>query len=147
MTTKRAVVYVRVSDPHEKSPYGLDTQRAGCLEYAQEQGYIVVDVIEEKQSGKLYRERPGLTEARRLIRGRDADVLLIYCLDRISRDQAHIYIIDEECREAGAKLEAVLDQFEDSPEGRLIFAAKAFMAEVEREKIIERTTRGKKARV
>ncbi len=139
-TADRAVIYVRVSDPNEKSPYGLDTQRDGCLAYAVDQGYTVIGIFEEKHTGKVYREREVLAEVRKMIRNGDADVLLMFCLDRISRTTAHIYIIDEECREHGARLESVLDRFDDTPEGRLLFGVKAFVADVEREKIIERTT-------
>ena len=40
-------------------------------------------------------------------------------------------------------MEFVTERFEDTAVGRFILAARAFIAEVEREKIVERTTRGK----
>jgi DNA invertase Pin-like site-specific DNA recombinase len=43
----------------------------------------------------------------------------------------------------GARLEFVTETFEDTAIGRFILAARAFTAEVEREKIAERTMRGK----
>ena len=43
-------------------------------------------------------------------------------------------------------MEFVTERFEDTAVGRFILAARAFIAEVEREKIVERTTRGKAER-
>ena len=45
-----------------------------------------------------------------------------------------------------AGLEFVTARFEDTAVGRFILAARAFIAEVEREKIVERTMRGKEER-
>lgn len=48
--------------------------------------------------------------------------------------------------QAGAQLEFVTEWFEDTAIGRFILASRAFIAEVEREKIAERTMRGKEER-
>ena len=48
--------------------------------------------------------------------------------------------------QAGAKLQFVTEKFEDTAIGRFILAARAFIGEVEREKIAERTMRGKAER-
>lgn len=141
-----AIIYARVSDPNDASS-GLANQRERILAYAAEHGYIIVDIIEEKQTGTVYRERAGLQAAIAALKANRATVLLIDRLDRISRRQAHVYIIDEACRDAGGRLEAVQDQFEDSPEGRLLFSVKAFIAEIDRERILMRTVAGRKARV
>jgi site-specific DNA recombinase len=55
--------------------------------------------------------------------------------------------VAEEANDHGAALEFVTEDFEDSAVGRFIRSAKAFAAEVEREKIGERSVRGKLARV
>jgi site-specific DNA recombinase len=49
----------------------------------------------------------------------------------------------DEIQQAGARLEFVTERFEDTAVGRFILAARAFVGEVEREKMSERTTRGK----
>ena len=48
---------------------------------------------------------------------------------------------------AGVRVEFVTESFEDSAVGKFIRSAKAFATEVEREKFIERSVRGKRARV
>src|SRR3954464_516869 len=46
-------------------------------------------------------------------------------------------------RKQGVVLECVTENVEDSSLGKLVMSLRAFAAEVEREKIVERTTRGK----
>jgi site-specific DNA recombinase len=98
-------------------------------------------------TGAEYRERPGLSALRQQVRTRAADVVLAHALDRISRNQAHLAILAEEVEDHGARLEFVTEAFEDSAVGKFIRSAKSFAAEIEREKIAERTERGKRARI
>lgn len=146
--TQRAAIYTRVStDKQEIDGTSLDTQSARCEAYAVERGYQVLNVYTDTHTGAQYRERLALSELRGLVRAGGVDVVLAYALDRLSRNQAHLYIIAEEVEAGGARLEFVTEDFEDSAVGRFIRSAKAFAAEVEREKITERSTRGKRARV
>lgn len=142
----RCVGYMRVSDPNDEGT-SLATQEARIREHAATQGYQMVGVYSDLQTGATYRDRPGLSELRALVRAGAVDVVLAYAIDRLARHQAHVYIIAEEASDHGARLEFVTEDFEDSAVGRFIRGAKAFAAEVEREKIAERTMRGKRARV
>ncbi|MGE5594823.1 MAG: recombinase family protein, partial [Hyphomicrobiales bacterium] len=58
----------------------------------------------------------------------------------------HIGVLFDEAEGWGVKFEFVTERFEDTAIGRFILAARAFTAEVEREKIAERTMRGKAER-
>ncbi|MGE5597744.1 MAG: recombinase family protein, partial [Hyphomicrobiales bacterium] len=58
----------------------------------------------------------------------------------------HIGVLFDEAEGWGVKFEFVTERFEDTAIGRFILAARAFTAEVEREKIDERTMRGKAER-
>lgn len=144
----QAVVYCRVSgDSQEKDGTSLDTQEAHCIEYATAQGWQVVKLFRETSTGAKYRERPLLSTAREMIRSKQADVLLCYALDRLSRNQTHIAVIADDVEHCGGRLAFVTEDFEDSAVGRFLRQAKGFAAEVEREKIAERVQRGKRARV
>lgn len=74
------------------------------------------------------------------------DVVLSYALDRLSRRQTHVAILVEEMDEHGVSLDFVTEKFEDTATGQLLRSVKAFAAEFEREKIAERTMRGKAER-
>ena len=83
---------------------------------------------------------------RTALRRGDVDVVVSYAVDRLSRNQNHIGVLFDEVEQAGAQLEFVTERFEDTAIGRFILAARGFIAEVEREKIVERTMRGKAER-
>ena len=146
--SERAAIYVRVSSAGQaEEGTSLETQEQRCRTFCQEKGYGIVGVFRDVSSGAEWRDRKGLSEARQLIRDGAATVLLSYAIDRLSRHQTGLAILSEEAEEHGARLEFVTESFEDSAVGRFIRGAKAFAAEVEREKIIERTGRGLRARV
>ena len=73
--------------------------------------------------------------------------MLCYALDRLSRSQIDTAILVDRIESAGASLALVTEDFEKSATGTFLRGAKAFAAELEREKIGERTQRGRRARV
>lgn len=142
----RAIVYTRVStDAQERDGTSLETQERACVQLATQRGWDVVRCIRDAASGGAL-ERDGLEELRGMLRRGDADVVLAYAVDRLSRNQNHIGILFDEFEQAGIQMEFVTERFEDTAVGRFILAARAFIAEVEREKIAERTMRGKEER-
>lgn len=143
----RCLIYARVSDQkQEDDGTSLDSQLERCRAYAADRGWTVVGEWREVWSG-FDRRRPHLDAVRDRIRSRSADVLLCYALDRLSRNQTDMAIIADECEAAGVILDFVTEDFEQTAIGKFIRNAKAFAAEIEREKIIERTGRGTEQRV
>src|SRR5439155_4223988 len=139
----RAVVYSRVStDAQERDGTRLDTQERACVELAQTSGWLVVERIRDAASGYTL-DRDGIARLRQLLKQGAVDVVVAYAVDRLSRNQNHIGVLFDEVQQAGARLEFVTEKFEDTAIGRFILAARAFIGEVEREKIAERTMRGK----
>lgn len=139
----RAIIYCRVStDAQERDGTSLDTQERACVEYAQAKGWHVVERIRDTASGSTL-DRPGIELTRQLLRQSAVDVVVSYAVDRLSRNQNHIGVLLDEVEQAGAHLDFVSEKFEDTAIGRFILAARAFVGEIEREKIAERTMRGK----
>ena len=125
----RAAIYTRVStDRQEDEGSSLDTQSARCRDYCAARGYGIVATISDTWTGSQYRERPGLTQLRELVRSRQVDVVVAYAIDRLSRNQAHLYILAEEFGDHECRLEFVTESFEDSAVGRFLRSAKAFAA-------------------
>ena len=73
--------------------------------------------------------------------------VIAYAIDRLSRDIAHLAILSDEIERAGAKLIFVTEDLDSSPESKLLQSVRAYVAEVERQKIRERTMRGKHQRL
>ena len=139
----RAVIYSRVStDAQERDGTSLVTQERACVEYAESHGMLVVECIRDTASGSNL-DRPGIERVRQLLSRGLVDVVLAYAVDRLSRNQIHIAVLLDDIERADATLEFVTEDFENTPVGRLILNVRAFAGEVEREKIAERTMRGK----
>jgi len=142
----RTIVYSRVStDAQERDGTSLDTQERASQEYVEANGWTLVESIRDSVSGSSL-DRPGIERLRFLLRQGSVDLIVAYAVDRLSRNQNHIGVLFDEVEQAGAKLQFVTEKFEDTAIGRFILAARAFIGEVEREKIAERTMRGKAER-
>jgi site-specific DNA recombinase len=146
----RVALYPRVSTPdQEEEGTSLESQEQRMRTYcAARPGYRVDErhIYRETHTGKEFWERQELNRLRAAVRAGEVDVVLCYAIDRLTRNQAHLYIFADECERAGVRLEFVTESFEDSAVGRFLRSAKAFAAEVEHEKIKERTLRGKRTR-
>ena len=142
----RAVVYSRVStDAQERDGTSLDTQEQASQEFVSESSWMLLESIRDTASASSL-DRPGIERLRFLLRQGSVDMIVAYAVDRLSRNQNHIGVLFDEVEQAGAQLQFVTENFEDTATGRFILAARAFIGEVEREKIAERTMRGKAER-
>lgn len=143
----RAAVYCRVStDLQGDNGTSLDTQLAGCRAYCQRLGYSIVDEVQEARSGATL-DRPGLRALRERIGRGEVDALVVYDLDRLSRSQNHHGVLFCEIEEVhGARIESAT-QDANGPGWIVIRTFAGLLAEMEREKIRERTMRGRRARI
>ena len=142
----KAATYCRVStDNQESEGTSLQTQLEACLKYCQDKGYDVAHRFSEAYSG-LTLERPKLNELRELIRAGDIDVVVVYCLDRLSRNATHGVILRDELDKHHVMLESVTEDIDKTPLGEAITYLRGTFSQIEAEKIRERTMRGKRAR-
>ena len=137
------------SSQQEQDGTALESQDERCRRHAADHGLVVDEahIYREVYSGAVLHERPRLAALRDAARRGEFSVVVCYAVDRLARNQAHLYIVAEELEGNGIRLEFVTEDFEDSAVGKFIRSAKAFAAEVEREKLRERSMRGKLARV
>jgi len=141
----RTAIYCRVStEDQEREGTSLQTQLEACIAYCEQKGYQIARRFSETYSG-LTLERPKLTELRDLIRANEIDIVVVYCLDRISRDPTHGVILTQELEKYNVTLEAVTETVESTDLGKLITYIRGFASKLEAEKIRERTMRGKLA--
>jgi site-specific DNA recombinase len=146
---KTGAIYARVSTEDQyDNGNSIPTQIEALLNRATERGVLIPEdyVFSEDFSG-YYLERPKLYEVRKLAREGKIDVLLVYDLDRLSRKQTHQVVLLHEFEESSEiEVEFFIQEFDRSADGQFLRHAIGFMAEKEREKILERTMRGKRAR-
>jgi site-specific DNA recombinase len=147
-TPLRAAIYIRVSTKNQEKGYSLETQLEGCKKYCQERGYIVeeIHIYRETMTGVIYREREILNKLRAAARRKEFDVVVVYDVDRLSRDPVHQLIISDELTEHGVRLESVLREIDDSDEGQLIQFTRGYAGKLEYERLRDRLNRGIMAR-
>jgi site-specific DNA recombinase len=149
-TMKRAVLYARVSrDDRSNDGRNLAGQLEMGREYAQEHGYQVMAELAEDDRGASGAEidLPELNRVRNMALAGEFDVLVVREIDRLSRNLAKQLIVEQELQRTGVQIEYAIGEYPDTPEGRLNKHIKATIAEYEREKIAERTTRARRQKV
>ena len=136
-------LYCRVSTDPQEDNTSLDEQEAAGRTYCEEHGLIIGMVHREVFSGYLYRERDKLSLLRERYREGTIHGVVIRTLDRLSRSQVHNAILMEEMEHHGITLHCVKEQIDDTPMGKFVRMVLAFVAEMEREKIMDRTVTGR----
>jgi len=140
----QCVIYARVSLEEQTERFGLSSQLSELRAHAKKQKYeILREFIEEGYSGGDL-GRPALNALRELIRAKVAPIVLVHDPDRLARRLAHQLLLTDEIERAGARLEFVTTPAADNMEGRLLLNIRGVIAEYEREKIRERTMRGRR---
>lgn len=143
-----AIVYCRVSTRAQgREGTSLETQAKACIKHADSLGYKVGRVTKEIFSGAELWDRPQLTRGRAAIKAGEFQALVCYSTDRLSRNPLHLGIVAEECDRAGVDLHFVTEPLDTSAEGQLIQYVKGYAAQLEREKIKERTLRARRAKL
>ena len=144
----RAAIYCRVSTKDQETEgTSLDTQAEACKKKAADLGCdITADLLFNETYSGLTIDRPKLSQLRELIRSKSIDRVIIYTLDRLSRDPVHLIILQDEMERVGVEFVSVTESVDSSDLGKLISHIRGYSAKLEAEKIKERTTRGKRAR-
>ena len=141
---KAAILYARVStDEQARSGYSLAQQIEALREYAQREGYRVLEEIQDPGQSGASLERPGMDRVRDLVADGGVSVVLAQDRDRIAREPAYHYLLRKEFEEHGTKIRALNDRGDESPEGELTDGILDQLAKFERAKTAERTRRGK----
>jgi site-specific DNA recombinase len=145
---KTAAIYCRVSTTAQSEEgTSLDSQEASCRAHATALGYAVGPIFSDVHSGADLFGREGMAALLRAIKQREVGVVIAHALDRLSRSQIHFGLIYSEANHAGVPIDLVTEKLDDTPVGRFVMAANSFSAEIEREKIRERSLRGKRTRI
>lgn len=136
------VAVLRVSTKEQgDSGLGLDAQDTAVRTFAAAQGITLAAVLRDVCSGTVAPdEREGMGAALRMLREGTVGVLIVSKVDRLSRSNADFYAtLDRANREGWAIRSAcgLLDT--TSGQGRILAGIAAFLAEIERQMIADRT--------
>ena len=141
--SKRAVLYARVSsDEQADKGYSLPSQLELCRKYAERQGFEIAGQMREDYSGVIpIAERPEGKKLAAMLKLRQAEVVIVYQVDRLSRKLGNLLTSVESWLEAGIELHTC-DVGRISSANDIVLVIKGWQGTDERDKIIERCSRG-----
>lgn len=143
----KAAIYARVSTDHQaEKGYSIDTQLAACRKHAVALGATTIKEFVDDGYSAEFIDRPDLTRLRQELKNKYFNKVIFYDPDRMARNLMHQLIIAEEIDKAGAELSFVVVNYDQTPDGKFMFGIRGLLAELEKEKIKERTMRGKKGK-
>lgn len=136
-------IYCRVSTDDQENNTSFDEQEACGREYCRQHNLIVGEVWKESHSGFFYRERKKLAKMRKRYQENKIQGVVFRTLDRLSRKQEHVAILLEELEHYNIEIHCVKEVIDNTSMGKFARMVLAFVAEMEREKIMDRTMTGR----
>ena len=144
----RVGLYPRVSGHEQEENYSIPEQIDRMKKYCEAKDWMVYKIYTDSVFTGSNMDRPGLQAMIKDCEAGKLDMVLVYKLDRLSRSQKDtMYLIEDVFEKNNVGFTSMTENFDTStPHGKFIVGILAVFAQLERSKITERTTLGKKAR-
>lgn len=144
----RVALYVRVSSQEQVEGYSIGEQTERLEKYADAMGWEVYKIYVDPGYSGGNTNRPGLTTMIKDIEDGLIDKVVVYKLDRLSRSQFDtLYLIEKVFLANNTDFVSMTENFSTSSSlGRAMIGFLAVFAQLEKDKINERTLMGKEAR-
>ena len=144
----RVALYPRVSGHEQEDNYSIPEQIERMKKYCESRDWMVYKIYTDSVQTGATMDRPGLQSMIKDIENGKIDMVLVYKLDRLSRSQKDtLYLIEDVFDKHDVGFTSMTENFDtSSPFGKAVLGVLAVFAQLERDKITERTTMGKKAR-
>ena len=121
---KKAIIYIRVSDPSQIDNNSLEVQEKACIRFAENKGYEIVKPVfrEEGKSAKNVHGRPKLREAISFStkKSNRINALIVYKFDRFSRNLEEGLATITLLAKYGVEVLSVTEDVEQGPMGTAI---------------------------
>ena len=144
----RVGLYPRVSGHEQEDNYSIPEQIDRMKKYCESRDWMVYKIYTDSVYSGSNMERPGLQDMIKDCEKGKLDMVLVYKLDRLSRSQKDtLYLIEDVFEKNGVGFTSMTENFDTStPHGKFIIGILSVFAQLEREKIKERTMIGKDSR-
>lgn len=116
---KTAAVYARYSSDNQ-TEQSIEGQLRVCEEYAQRNDIVIVDTYIDRAMSGTNDNRP---DFRRMIKDsakKSWDFILVYKLDRFSRNKYETAIHKKTLKDNGVKVLSAMENIPDTPEGIIL---------------------------
>lgn len=138
---KKAVIYARYSSDNQ-SEQSIEGQVRVCNEYAQRNEILIVDSYIDRAMTGTNDRRP---EFQRMINDsnkKEWDYVIVYKLDRFSRDKYETVLHRKTLRDNGIKLLSAMENIPDTPEGIILEGLLESMNQYFSAELSQKTKRG-----
>ena len=144
----RVALYVRVSSLEQVEGYSIGEQTERLKKYAEAMNWEIYKVYVDPGYSGGNTDRPGLNELIKDVKNGHIDTVVVYKLDRLSRSQFDtLYLIEKVFLANNTDFVSMTENFStNTPLGRAMIGFLAVFAQLEKDKINERTLMGKEAR-
>ncbi len=116
---KTAVIYARYSSERQ-TEQSIDGQLRVCKEYAERNDIAIVDTYIDRAMSGTNDNRVAFQKMLKDSNKKAWDIVLVYKLDRFSRDKYETAIHRRHLRNNGAKLVSAMENIPDTPEGIIL---------------------------
>jgi site-specific DNA recombinase len=139
MKRPRAVVYSRVSSAlQERDGVSLDAQVDLARRFCEVRGFDLLAPLYDTMSGQKD-NRPGLATLEAMVKGKEVDHVLVYKIDRLSRDPAHYHQLLQTFQAQGIGLASLTEDIDATTSmGRFMLGMLISMAALEADRTADR---------
>ena len=119
---KRAIIYIRVSDPSQVDNNSLETQEDACRKYADRGGYEVIAVFKEEGVTGKHTNRDQLKKLLVFCyqKKNQIDAVIVYKLWRFSRNTENGLELESYLSKKGIQVLSASEPISDDPIGRFV---------------------------
>jgi site-specific DNA recombinase len=140
---RRAIGYVRVSTTEQaEEGLSLANQREKVEAFCKAKEWKLVDILADEGASAKDLNRPTLQELLRSVAGGEAEVIVVYKLDRLTRSVKDLgYLMEDVFAANGVAFSSIQDNFDTTTaNGKLVMNIIGSVAQWERDTISERTS-------
>ena len=135
----KATIYARFSSARQKEA-SIEDQLRICRQWCDQRGYkVVAEYCDRAKSGRTD-DRPQFQQM--IANAGESDIILVYAMDRFSRDRFDAPIYKKRLSDKGVKVVSATEAMPDGPEAMIIEGLYEAMAAMEAAHISQRTRRG-----
>lgn len=116
---KKAVIYARYSSDTQ-TEQSIEGQLRVCQNYAKSNNLLIVDTYVDRAMTGTNDMRPDFQRMIKASSKRQWEYVIVYKLDRFSRDKYEMTIHKHTLKENGVKLVSAMENIPDSPEGIIL---------------------------
>ena len=116
---KNAVVYARYSCDNQ-TEQSIEGQMRVCREYAERHEIVIVDTYIDRAMSGTNDNRPDFQRMIKDSAKREWEIVLVYKLDRFSRNKYETAIHKKTLRDNGVKVVSAMENIPDTPEGIIL---------------------------